>query len=273
MSQHDYVIDNASGATVRADINSALSAIQSLNSGTSAPSSTAAGMLWLDTTGGAPYALKVRDAGNNHWLTLASVTDPGADGNIETSATIKGTIDSSATFPTGHVLQVLQTIKTDKEQISGSQTQDDFQFVPAQGGSGVLQQQITTTGSNKVLVYFNLNQSHEVTGYTFQGAIFRGTATDTAVASCTKLGIGTEALSSQNSASYIGQNPGGNTQVNGSVMFLDSPGAGTHFYKVGAFYEYHGSTNYGYVNRSKSDGNSVYIASTMSQITLMEIKA
>jgi hypothetical protein len=83
MSQHDYVIDNASGATVRADINSALGAIQSLNSGTSAPSSTAAGMLWLDTTGGAPYVLKVRDAGNNHWLTLGNVTDPGADGNLE----------------------------------------------------------------------------------------------------------------------------------------------------------------------------------------------
>ena len=82
MAQHDYIIDNASGATVRADINSALSAIQSLNSGTSEPSSTAAGMLWLDTTGGAPYVLKVRDAGNNHWLTLGNVTDPGADGNL-----------------------------------------------------------------------------------------------------------------------------------------------------------------------------------------------
>jgi hypothetical protein len=54
MSQHDYVIDNASGATVRADINSALSAIQSLNSGTSEPSSRAEGLLWLDTTGGSP---------------------------------------------------------------------------------------------------------------------------------------------------------------------------------------------------------------------------
>ena len=114
MAQHDYVISNASGATVRADINSALSAIQTLNSGTSAPSSTAAGMLWLDTTGGAPYALKVRDAGNNHWLTLASVTDPGSDGNIETSATIKGAIDSSAslanaTFPAGHCVQAVQS--------------------------------------------------------------------------------------------------------------------------------------------------------------------
>jgi hypothetical protein len=117
MAQHDYVIDNASGATVRADINSALSAIQTLNSGTSAPSSTAAGMLWLDTTGGAPYALKVRDAGNNHWLTLASVTDPGSDGNIETSATIKGTIDSSAdvsnaNFPYATQSQVFGTHTT-----------------------------------------------------------------------------------------------------------------------------------------------------------------
>ena len=96
MSQHDYVIDNASGATVRADINSALGAIQSLNSGTSAPSSTAAGMLWLDTTGGAPYALKIRDAGNNHWLTIGSVTDPGADGNLSVAA-----IEGSSVLSTG----------------------------------------------------------------------------------------------------------------------------------------------------------------------------
>lgn len=90
MSQHDYVIANDSGASVRADINSALQAILSQNSGTSAPSSTSAGTLWLDTTGGAPYTLKIRDAGNNHWLTIASITDPGSDGNLSVSA-IEGT--------------------------------------------------------------------------------------------------------------------------------------------------------------------------------------
>ncbi len=114
MSQHDYVINNDSGASVRADINSALQAILSTNSGTSAPTSTSAGTLWLDTNGGAPYTLKIRDAGNNHWLTLASVTDPGSDGNIETSATIKGTIDSSAdlsnaTFPLATQSEVFGT--------------------------------------------------------------------------------------------------------------------------------------------------------------------
>jgi len=83
MSQHDYVIDNASGAVVRADINSVLQAILSGNSGTSAPSTTVAGMWWMDTTGGAPYTLKIRDAGNNHWLTVASITDPGSDGDAD----------------------------------------------------------------------------------------------------------------------------------------------------------------------------------------------
>jgi microcystin-dependent protein len=86
MSQHDYVINNDSGATVRADINSVLQAVLSQNSGNSAPSSTAAGMWWLDTSGGAPYTLKIRDAGNNHWLSLGSITDPGSDSNLELSA-------------------------------------------------------------------------------------------------------------------------------------------------------------------------------------------
>ena len=40
MAQHDYVIDNASGAAVRADLNNVLTAIVSNNSGATAPSQT-----------------------------------------------------------------------------------------------------------------------------------------------------------------------------------------------------------------------------------------
>ena len=40
MSQHDMIIDNSTGANVRADINNALGAIATNNSGSSAPSTT-----------------------------------------------------------------------------------------------------------------------------------------------------------------------------------------------------------------------------------------
>jgi len=67
MAQHDYVIANGSGSAVRSDLNNALSAIVSLNSGTSEPTDTFAYMLWADTTAG---VLKIRNAANNAWITL-----------------------------------------------------------------------------------------------------------------------------------------------------------------------------------------------------------
>lgn len=70
MSQHDYDIANALGATVRADINNALLAIVSQNSGASAPSTTFAFMWWADTTTG---LLKIRNAANSAWITVGTL--------------------------------------------------------------------------------------------------------------------------------------------------------------------------------------------------------
>ena len=67
MATHDYVIANADGATVRADINSALAAIVSNNSSSSEPSTTYAYMLWYDTTNS---ILKIRNTANNAWIDL-----------------------------------------------------------------------------------------------------------------------------------------------------------------------------------------------------------
>lgn len=69
MSQNDMSIANASGATVRADINSALQALASLNSGSSAPGTTYANQLWHDDTND---LLKIRDEANTSWITIAS---------------------------------------------------------------------------------------------------------------------------------------------------------------------------------------------------------
>ena len=62
--QHDFVIDNANGAAVRTDLNSALQALATLSSGASAPSTTYANMLWYDT---ANSLLKKRTNANDAW--------------------------------------------------------------------------------------------------------------------------------------------------------------------------------------------------------------
>ena len=67
MATHDYVISNASGASVRADLNNALAAIVSNNSSATSPSTTYAYQFWADTTTG---QLKIRNAANSAWITL-----------------------------------------------------------------------------------------------------------------------------------------------------------------------------------------------------------
>jgi hypothetical protein len=70
MAQHDYVIANQSGLAFRADLNNALAAIVSLNSGASEPSTTYAYQPWADSTTG---LLKLRNAANSAWITIGTL--------------------------------------------------------------------------------------------------------------------------------------------------------------------------------------------------------
>jgi hypothetical protein len=65
--QHDYVIANGSGSAVRSDLNNALAAIVSQNSGATEPTDKFAYMWWADTSAG---VLKLRNAANNAWISL-----------------------------------------------------------------------------------------------------------------------------------------------------------------------------------------------------------
>ena len=65
MSQHDYNIANGGGAAVRADINNALLAILSQNSGATAPTTTKPFMPWYDTANG---IIKIRNSADTAWL-------------------------------------------------------------------------------------------------------------------------------------------------------------------------------------------------------------
>ena len=72
MARHDYQIANATGASVRADLNNALAAIQSVNSGSGTPSSTVAYQYFIDDSV-TPALIKQRNAGDNGDILLGEV--------------------------------------------------------------------------------------------------------------------------------------------------------------------------------------------------------
>jgi hypothetical protein len=90
MAQHDYVIANGTGAAVRSDLNNALAAIVSQNSGATEPSTTYAYMPWADSTTG---LYKIRNAANNGWITLFQL-----DGEWSTIALENGTAGAPSIY-------------------------------------------------------------------------------------------------------------------------------------------------------------------------------
>lgn len=71
MSQNSLVIANGTGAAVRSAANNALNSLVTNNSGSSAPSTTYAYMLWADTTND---LLKIRNAANSAWITVGKLS-------------------------------------------------------------------------------------------------------------------------------------------------------------------------------------------------------
>jgi hypothetical protein len=91
MAQHDYNLANQSGLAFRQDLNNALSAIVSQNSGASEPSTTYAYEWWADTTTG---LLKLRNAANSAWITIGTL----ASANLGLAPVASPSFTGTATF-------------------------------------------------------------------------------------------------------------------------------------------------------------------------------
>ena len=75
----DYNLANQVGSTFRTELNAVLGDIQSLNSGSSDPTTTVAYKIWADTS---TNLLKIRNSANNGWLVLGSLTDAAHTNNF-----------------------------------------------------------------------------------------------------------------------------------------------------------------------------------------------
>lgn len=81
MAQHDMNIANQGFPATRADLNNALQALASNNSGTSAPSTTFANQWWYDTTNNKLY---IRNEANNAWIQVAVLDQTNNEWQITT---------------------------------------------------------------------------------------------------------------------------------------------------------------------------------------------
>ena len=86
----DYNIANASGASVRSDLNAVFDAIKTLNSGGSDPSNTEAFMPYVDTADS--NNLKIRNASNNGFTTIGSINETNLGLLLKSGGTMTGNI-------------------------------------------------------------------------------------------------------------------------------------------------------------------------------------
>ena len=134
MAQHDYDLINQNGSSFRADLNNALDAIVSNNSGSNEPSTKFAYEWWVDTTND---LLKIRNSANNAWITLPlSIT---ADNSTSGALTVNGNLSTTGTLDVngGEVI-----LDADADTSITADTDDQIDFKTA-GTDRVV---ITSTG-------------------------------------------------------------------------------------------------------------------------------
>ena len=99
MAQHDYNIANQGFPAFRTDLNNVLTAINTLNSGTSRPASAVAGSLWLDTTTATAPILKLYDGADDISIATFDYTNNTVnilDSTISTPLTVTGNATAGA---------------------------------------------------------------------------------------------------------------------------------------------------------------------------------
>jgi len=106
MSQHDYEItteDANSGPSMRAAINEALQAVASNSLGATEPTTTYAGMWWLDTTAG---VLKQRNDTDTAWVGWVSGINKNLLSNPEGLVNQEEYVDGAATTEKQHIFDM-----------------------------------------------------------------------------------------------------------------------------------------------------------------------
>ena len=187
----------------------------------------------------------------NGSITGLSVGGLGA--GVVNTATLADGAATGVKQGAGSVIQVVQGTFTGTNDTTGTGLVD----------TGVTKS-ITVTGSNKVLVSYTCYMSAKAGVYGVRTVLVRGS---------TQIFLGDQPSTGLRATGggWTNNSLGDYTTWNHSNTFLDTPGAGTHTYKVQFSSTYTGS-NAAKVGRPIGGTSNVAYYTTPSHITLMEIK-
>jgi hypothetical protein len=137
MAQHDYSIANATGLNFRTDLNAALQAIATTNSGASEPTAKFAGMLWLDMSGGGNGVIKRRNATNTAWISDVGIDQIARDAAEAAQATADAALPLAGGTMTGAIV-LPNSVPTGHQALSRTQADALYQISLPIAGAGAL---------------------------------------------------------------------------------------------------------------------------------------
>ena len=173
MSQHDLTIANQGFPAFRSDLNDALQALGSLQSGTSAPSPTFANQMWYDTTNN---IVKIRNEDNDAWISVLTLDQSGDLLSAIGSVTISNIVQtaSAQTFTASQ----RGTVTTDNDLSFNMATTNNFKCTPTAGGALTFTN-ITAGQSGYILLVNGSNYAITAAATTKVGSTFLSTISAT----------------------------------------------------------------------------------------------
>ncbi len=163
MAQHDYVFDNASGADIRTDFNNLLQAVLTMNSGATAPSTTAPYMFWQDTVTG---TLKQRNAADTDWVVIFSTTGISSvgDGTGAQNFIINGAASNVREITLQSAGNDRWSMEANATAEGGSDAGSDFELTAYDDAGSEIDSPIVITRAALGLITFNRNLQDVVIG-------------------------------------------------------------------------------------------------------------
>ena len=232
----DYSLANQSGANFRTELNSILGAIQTLNSGSTAPSNLVAHMVFLDTST-TPATLKIRNAANDGFITLGTAAT-----NFGLASLSGATFTSDITLNAQSDVRFADSDSSNYVALQAPATISSNYTLTLPAADGTANQVLKTDGSGALGFASYLLLSETTNGQTVTGGVRSNIVTLTDAAN-----IAYDMDDGNNATVTLGgnrtlDNPSNTTVGQSGSIFIVQDGTGSRTLSFGSAFDFAGGT-------------------------------